>query len=104
MVKKDIVYITDICKAPFIDRLFYVMLNDLKVDLSDRSYMTLNPLKWSLMTAFTSVYIAIVYLVLVPIVMTPLAALDAYRMPAKYKSKDFIGYYREGVYLIRDID
>lgn len=103
MIKKDIVYIADICKAPFFDRFFYIMLNDLRMDLSGRSYMTLNPLKWCLMTVFVSVFIAVVYLFLVPIVMIPCAAFAARRMPVKYKSSDFDGLYRKEVYLIRDI-
>lgn len=103
MIKKDKIYIKDICKAPFIDRFFYYLLNDLRLDVGDLHYMTWNPLKWSLMTVITSMYVVLIYSILIPIVGFPMIAIDAYKMPKTYESSDFDNWYQEKVLLIRDI-
>jgi len=103
MIKKNRVYIKDICKAPFIDRFFYYLLNDLRLDVSDLHYMTWNPLKWSLMTIIMSVYVALIYLILIPFIGFPMIAIDAYKMPKNYESSDFNGCFQNDVWLLRDI-
>lgn len=103
MIKKDKVYIKDICKAPFVDRFFYYLLNDLRLDIGDLNYMTWNPFKWSLMTIVTSVYIALIYLLLIPIIGFPVIAIDAYKMPKKYDLYNCSDWVAFDVWLLRDI-
>lgn len=102
MIKKKRVYIADIAKAKFVDRLFYYLLNHLRLDLRGKSYMTINPLKWSLMTIIVSLWVAFVYLVIFPIIGIPAVIYDAFKMPKRY-SKDE-GLFVENVWLLRDIN
>lgn len=103
MIKKDKVYIKDICKAPFIDRFFYYLLNYLRLNLSGMQYMTLNPLKWSLMTAIVALYLVFIYLFLIPFIGLPMFAIDAYKMPKNYESNEYADCFQDGIWLIRDI-
>lgn len=101
MVKKKKVFIFDVAKAKFIDRFFYYLLNHLAPDLECKSYMTINPLKWSLLTLVVSLWIVLVYLVVIPLIGIPAIIYDAYKMPKKYDKDE--GWYVENVWLIREI-
>jgi hypothetical protein len=103
MIKKEKIYIKDIAKAPYFDRFFYYLLNHLGTDIFDRDYMTINPLKWCLMTVIVAAYTVFVYLVVTPVVGIPLLAYDAHKMPKLYESSEFNGYYQNDVYLLREL-
>lgn len=103
MIKVKQLYIQDMAKAPFVDRFFYYLLNHFKPDFSGRDYMTLNPLKWSLLTLIMSVWVVFVFLVLMPIIGIPSIIYDAYKMPDTYKDKEHHGWYVSDVTLIRSL-
>ena len=81
------VYLRDIAKAPFIDRFFYYLLNYFSLSFDGKSYMTWNPLKWSIMTLILSLWAATFYLVVFPILGIPAIAMDAKVMP-RYHGDD----------------
>lgn len=101
MIKKKRVYIADIAKAKFIDRLFYYLLNHLRLDLRGKSYMTTNPLKWSLMTLIMSLWLTFSYLIIIPLIGIPAIIYDAYKMSERYSRDE--GWFVENVWLIREI-
>ena len=102
MIKKKRVYLGDIAKAKFIDRFFYYILNHLRLDISGKSYMTTNPLKWSLLTLIVSVWVVFVYIVIFPVIGIPAVLYDTYKMPKKYIGED-ADWYVDNVWLIREL-
>ncbi len=94
---------TDIIGAPYFDRVFYKILNSLNGGLKGGEYLTLNPLKWSVMSFIYLTAHLFVYLVLLPFAMVPLSFIDAYNMKYIEYEGGNSGVYIENVYLIRKL-
>jgi len=94
-------YIQDVSKAKYADRFFYYILNYFSTDITDKHYMTINPLKWSIMTVITTAYLAIIYLIVFPLIGIPCVAYDSWKMPNTYRDEKYDGCYVENALLIR---
>ena len=103
MIRVKKLYLQNISKAKYMDRFFYYVLNYFSTDVTDKHYMTINPLKWSTMTVITFVYLAIIYLVVLPLIGIPCVAYDSWKMPKTYSDEKYDGYYVENALLIRPI-
>lgn len=104
MITIDKILIQDIAKAKFLDRFFYCILNYIELDCTGEEYMSINPLKWSIMTLIHAAWFLVYYMFIIPLIGVTLMLFDAYRMPSRYINSEFDDWYLNDVRLLRDIN
>lgn len=102
MIRVERIFIQDIANAPFIDRLFYTMFNS-GVAYTKTPYLTLNPLKWCLLTVFHLIGLLLFAFIFIPFILIPFMTVDAITMKRKYAAKSYKGWWLNDVLLLRDI-
>lgn len=100
MIKVERLEMNDIINAPYIDRFVYILFSSWDIDYKFRGYLNINPLKWSIMTVVCSLWILIIWTVILPIVGIPCMLYDAHNL----KSRDELeGWYQSDVWLLRPL-
>lgn len=96
-IHKGRFYLSDLAKASYRQRLFYVAANLMRPDWSILA-PNLNPLDWCMRDVGKLLYIAVLFMAIYPLVMLPCGLYEAHRMKARYSAREWDGVYCERTY------
>lgn len=103
MIKVERLEMNDIINAPFIDRFVYQFMIMFNSEYRLSEHMTLNPLKWCVMTLLSTTWFLFLWLVIFPLVVLPCAIHSAHKIKTlKYEGGND-GVYQSNVWLLRPL-
>ena len=104
MIEVKQLYMKDIINAPYVDRLFYGLLNSVSLEYYGAEFLTINPLKWSIMTLIAFSWVIIFWVAVFPLAGIPCIFYDAYKLKDyKCSDGDISGWYQSNVKLLREL-
>ncbi len=101
MIKVERLEMVDIINAPYIDRFAYQFMIMFSGGFRMSEHLTLNPLKWSLMTVISLVWFCVLWFLLFPLVGIPCVAHSAHKLKGVEYEGGNVGVYQSNVWLLR---